>query len=393
MGLDNILKVLETADKLPDLSRRQWLKLAAATATGASLASCASFPEATRGDVDRIKWDCNPVLPIPKKGGIYIGTNRQGGGRNVIVDNAEFFRYLYGKFPAFMAPGAGRVGASDGSFPWYRVNLAHSIGAIPMFRYVVTPKSTYWGNISASKGYSEINRGLKDEDIKKFGAEAAKLDKPIIVCPFQQVNDVDSVMYYWAGPNVAGAFKEAYVRIHDLWDKEGALEKVVMGLKFKVGSWEYLRFPDALNYIPPKSTFDIIGWCANNICLPNFNVPSKSFEGLLKNSYSRVVDKYPDKPQFIWELACNEPCNQAAWYHDALTKIEEKYHWIKAVNLDEMSDSKGSARVNPEPNLESQKVIKGHFTKPRYISTLLPVAKEHLETHKAKRYVYPPSSN
>jgi hypothetical protein len=241
-----------------------------------------------------------------------------------------------------------------------------------MIRYVLTPKSGAWHEVGTGKGYSEINRGLRDDDIKAFGDEATKLDKPIIVCPFQQVNAYSNRMYPWGGPTVAEAFKDAYGRIHDIWEREGTLENVVMGVKLKVGRWERWQFPDPLRYIPAKNTVDIIGWCANNHCQPHENTPSKSFEALLKTDYSRVVNKYPDIPQFIWELACHEPCNQAKWYDDALTKIEEKYHWIKAVNLDENRDGMGNFQVDPIPNPDSAKVIKSHFANPRYIGNILP---------------------
>ena len=154
--------------------------------------------------------------------------------------------------------------------------------------------------------------------------------------------------------------------------KEGARKKVIIGAKLKTGAWKHWRFPDPLKYIPPKEAIDIIGWCANNHCQPHMDTPSVTFQQLVKTNYSRVVEKYRDIPQFIYELCCHSTCNQAEWYDDALTKIQEEYHWIKGVILDENMFRDGRWYVNPIPTLESARVIKKHFADPYYIGNILP---------------------
>ena len=44
-----------------------------------------------------------------------------------------------------------------------------------MIRYVITP----------FEGYKPIKQGKYDDQIKKWAARAAKLDKPIVLTPFQ----------------------------------------------------------------------------------------------------------------------------------------------------------------------------------------------------------------
>jgi len=100
--------------------------------------------------------------------------------------------------------------------------------------------------------------------------------------------------------------------------------------------------------------------------------PSKSFEELVKTNYSRVVEKYRNIPQFIFELCCHEPCNQAEWYDEAMTMIKEKYYWIKGVILDENAMSTGEWSVNPIPNKDSIEVFRKHFADSFYIGNILP---------------------
>ena len=108
-----------------NLSRRDFLKKTGKAALAGSaalyfetLVGCATFPKETREDVDDIKWDCNPVLPMPKNGGIYIGTNKSGCLRNKQYHIASLFTEKYGKRPTFLAPGLGRRGSEDDGRIW-----------------------------------------------------------------------------------------------------------------------------------------------------------------------------------------------------------------------------------------------------------------------------------
>jgi len=182
--------------KIKKLSRRDFLKktgqaalFGSAALFSESLTGCATFPKATKEVVDQISWDSNPILPMPTNGGIYIGTNAQVMGIMRQDEIADSFRRSYGKLPTFLAPGLGRVGASDRGFPKSDVKAAQHIGAIPMIRYVVNPEMNWGYYKNPLEGYEQINHGYKDDDIRIFGAEATKLEWPIIVCPFQQPNE------------------------------------------------------------------------------------------------------------------------------------------------------------------------------------------------------------
>ncbi len=90
------------------VSRRDFLKMAGKAALGLgavsgleSLVGCASLsgitlPDATREEVAKIKWDCNPILPIPENG-CYTGTNDQTNPGAV----AWMFKVDYGIQPTF----------------------------------------------------------------------------------------------------------------------------------------------------------------------------------------------------------------------------------------------------------------------------------------------------
>ena len=78
---------------------------------------CAPFPKEDRKHVSQIKWRCNPALPIPENGGIYIGTNKSSCLYLSEEDVVHGFKNSYGKNPTFLAPGKGRIGASDNRFP------------------------------------------------------------------------------------------------------------------------------------------------------------------------------------------------------------------------------------------------------------------------------------
>jgi len=103
MSIQNLLE--------KDTDRRQFLKICGksialtATAFGLeSLISCAPTLKETRQDVAAIKWDCNPILPIPSVG-CYVGTNYEFSwvGSATFIFNG--FKKTYGITPTFFGLG------------------------------------------------------------------------------------------------------------------------------------------------------------------------------------------------------------------------------------------------------------------------------------------------
>jgi hypothetical protein len=376
-----------------NLSRRDFLKETGKLALGGAAAAvylksfsgCASFPKETREDVAKIKWDCNPILPIPKIG-CYTGTNKQGqfiSGfykkrsdgtfelRTTAVpiakrDNevVDFFKKHYGILPTFHASGSGSYSAFNHYFPIEECSVARSRGVIPVIRYVIMP----------FEGYRPIIQGKHDDQLKKFAAQAAEYEDPVVVLPFQQPNGGNKRSHPWTGTHTGGYYKEVFVRQRELSVREGATN-IVWSVKLLIGSFDAWTYPDPFAYIPPKEYVDIIGWLANNLCRPQDGANSLSFQKLLEPYYNKAVEKYREVPQVLWEIMSNRHCNQVEqhlWMDNALTLIQERYFWIKGVNLDENDYVGHGFDVYPVPSLKTMDVIRKHFADPYFIENILP---------------------
>ena len=319
---------------------------------------CAPGLKETRKDVEIIDWDCNPILPIPV-GGCYTGTNYQILPKNIKL----YFTLHYGITPTFHTIGRGIWGSVSENFRKDSCETLIEDGIIPMIRYVILP----------FEGYKPIIKGKHDDDISKFAHQAAEFEHPIVLVPFQFPNDFNNTHYPWAGYS-AGQYKDAWVHMHELFEKEGANKNTVWSIKLKMGRWATKQYPDPFQYCPPKEYVDIIGWACLNIIKPQFGYHSQSFKSLFNYYYKRAASKYPTKPQMFWELASTHGPSQVEWLDQALSLIKEKYFRVKGVMLDEqyysgIGDRFGSH--DPTPTFDSQKVIKKHFTSPYYIGSVI----------------------
>lgn len=317
----------------------------------------------TREDVMNQRWDCNPILPIPPDG-CYTGTNAQASLMRPDMEEVLIGRFTkqYGITPTFSVIGSGIFATYNEFFPKEFCETTINLGVVPVIRYITLP----------FEGYKPIIKGEFDKEIREFARQVAESKHPIVLIPFQFPNEPNREHYSW-GNYSSSQYVETWIRMHDLFSKEGANTNTVWSLKLKAGRWRDFQFPDPFKYVPPERYFDIIGWAPNNHCKPEFGLYNQSFESLFDHYYEKAAKKFSKKPQFIWELASEQGPNQDEWYNDALTLIKNKYFRVKGVVLDESPYISGTwfGNTNPVPTSESIKKIRKHFTTPYFIGSIL----------------------
>lgn len=348
-----------------------------------SLTGCATLPDETREDVANIQWDCNPILQIPPKGA-YTGTNGQGSlpfssqrktrkdgtsyyvskraseKRNVNQVISNFIKY-YGIKPTFHAGGHGVYSAHNAYFPLETCKAAIEWGVLPVIRYVLLPH----------EGYKPVAKGVSDDNIKRFAHKAAEFGEPVVLLPWQCVNEPywDGQVWKWSRGD-SGEYKEAWVRMHDIFEKEGANKYIVWSTKMIAGGFGPQNPAlDWAAYTPPKEYVDIIGWnCNSNIGRfgRQFDA-SVTFYRQFHRDDVEAVERYPTKPQMFWELIAYRSPGQASWINKALTMIQETYFWVKAVMFDVRYSPAGG--YDPTHTIETQEVIRKHFTSGYFIGS------------------------
>jgi hypothetical protein len=343
-----------------NIDRRQFLKQTGLAAVGLAglLQGCALTLRETRQEAAQINWDCNPVLTIPAVG-CYTGTNLQTLSELI----SRRFENLYGITPTFHAIGYGSWGASNSSFPGYDCQAAIRDGVVPVIRYAIIP----------FRGYKPIIQGKNDDDILLFANKVARFESPIVLIPFQHCNDAHSKHYAWAA-YPGNEYIDTWVRMHNLFAKEGANKNTVWATKFKMGVWHTFAFLDPFQYCPPKEYIDIIGWNCNNHDKPEIGLYSQSFRQFFDYNYKKASKKYPTKPQMFWELSTARGRKQAEWINQTLIDIQERYPKVKGVMLDEqrysgIGDSYGS--FDPSLNDESIKIVRKHFSEGYFIGSAI----------------------
>jgi hypothetical protein len=369
-----------------NIDRRQFLKETGKVTAGLAglLSSCAPSLRETRQDVINQKGDCNPILPIPAEG-CYTGTNYQPApyvssysrtpdGRMLLTAHPpgereeerviDGFINRYGMVPTFHAIGSGRHGASNDHFPENICRAAVQRGVIPVIRYVVIPFDDC---------YRQILKGKFDDKFKKFAADTARFEHPVVLGPFQLANDPDNRCFRWAG-YPSGQYKDAWVRMHGIFQKEGANKNTIWSSKMKMGMWKGFSYPDPFSYLPDSPYIDIIGWACNNHSKPHIGLYSMSFDDFFEYYYRRASKLFPKKPQMFWELSTPYGPEQASWLDKALGTIPVRYRKVKGVMLDEqydpgVGDSYGS--YNPTPTAETIEVIKKHFSSGYFIGSAI----------------------
>jgi hypothetical protein len=220
MSLENILT--------KNIDRREFLERTTKATIGLAglLSGCAPALKETKQDVAQINWGCNSILPIPTEG-CYTGTNNQAsyshpGNERWVIDS---FRDLYGLSPAFNTIGTGTWGAANDHFPREIRQVAIDRGTIPVIRYVTLPV-----------GYGPVIEGRFDDIFKRFANQAAESGHPIVLLPWQCANEPNQKLWHWSGPP-ADQYIEAWIRMHNIFQREGANKNVVWSTKLLCGGW------------------------------------------------------------------------------------------------------------------------------------------------------------
>lgn len=374
-----------------NFNRREFLKIcnkvAAITFVANGLESilgCATTQKETKKDIVEIKLECNPILQIPEEG-CYTGSNlqpspvvseyyRTADGRMQLTSRPpgakeeerviDGFFNRYGILPTFHAMGVGRHGASNDHFPENICRAAVQKGVIPVIRYVVIP---------FDDPYREILKGKFDDKFRKFAADTVKFEEPVVLVPFQLPNEPDNRWFRWAGYS-SGQYKDAWVRMHGIFQKEGANKNTIWSTKMKIGMWKDFSYPDPFSYIPDSQYVDIIGWACNNHTKPHLGLYSMSLDEFFAHYYRQAQKRFPSKPQMFWELSSPFGPEQASWVDNALRSIQVRYPRVKGVMLDEnydpgVGDSFG--HYNGTPTTETIEVIKKHFASGYYIGSTI----------------------
>ena len=361
------------------ISKREFLRLSAAGLGGLLLStrglsglvlglgssSCGPSLQDVRNvnkGIEDIVYECNPILPIPKRG-CYTGTNEQSGVNMKSVASLGLrFKDTYGLPPALNAPGVGTWGCANDDFP-KECEAFLSAGIIPMLRYVVSPYNFIRG------GFKEIANGASDEYFKRFAAKAAEFGKAIVLVPWQCVNEPywERQVWRWSRADPS-EYKAAWVRMHDIFEQEGANKNVVWSTKLVAWGFDQSTpARDPFDYIPDKEHVDILGW----LCNANFPGGAPSFNSMFRSTYIEASTKYSTKPQIFWELGThNEGGDQAGWFDSALSSIAEQYPRVKGVMFDVMYSP--ISGFNPTHSKATINVIRKHFASGYYKGKALP---------------------
>jgi hypothetical protein len=342
------MRLKKTFEGDKEMDRREFLKKSGQAALVASVGfesvvACAPPLKETKQDVAQIKWDCNPILPIPKEG-CYTGTNMQS-----FQGATATFQEVYGVTPTFNAWGIGTWATFNEYLVPDRCQELIDRGTIPVTRYVTQPHT----------GYKPIIEGKFDDKFKSFANQAAEFGHPIVLLPWQGANEPDQIVWHWSGPP-PGQYVEAWIRMHKIFQSEGANKNVIWSTKLICGRWPGHPMLDPLPYIPPSAYVDIVGWC----CSSNLKSAVKagedlSFDRQFQSDYSNAASRYPTKPQMFWELGASGP-GQAPWMDNALERIRTRYPRVKGVMFDVMATPRYG--YDPVHTPETIQVIRKHFT-------------------------------
>jgi hypothetical protein len=364
MGLEHLIHTIGATTNLPDMDRRKFLQTAGVAAGAGILGGCATnsgtnrISEKGREYVDSIEWDCNPILPIPKDG-CYTGTNQQFLDEYAGLFAASEFEDLYGKKPVLMAPGVGTFHTFNEWFPSETKPLLEN-GVASAIRYITMTKT------NNKRDYHGVLKGDYDDKFKKFAHAAAKVGGPVVLLPWQCVNEPNWGGQVWewsrADPEV---YKAAWVRMHEIMNREGATNLVWSTKMISGGFGRYSRATDWAKYTPPPDYVDIIGWNVNEA------KTGRSFRSLFQNNCARATELYPKKPQVLWELGASKNWSQHKWMDKALKMIKNQYGYVKGIMFDVMYSRPG--QYDPRHTLDTIKVCREHFAAPYFIGNILQV--------------------
>ncbi len=310
-------------------------------------------------------WPTDDLIPLPKDK-ILVGTNVQP--RNVEItrwrkEGAAQMMYLndfkrdFGLLPALSAYGPGQFAFYNDFFYDEKHDTLNKNGVIPVVRYETRPFN----------GFKEIIKGKHDDTFKNLGEAIARNGVPFVMIPYQLPNE-GSASNYKHGAGTGWNYIDAYIRMHDIFESEGANENTIWSVKLRLGRWSNTKYQNPFSYIPPSEYIDWIGWSVNDHNIPIVGLDSHSFEHIIGSTHDRAAVLYPDKPQFLWELSTRSTKNQHKWIDDALT-VMPTYPWLKGFIFDVMpfqSKYNSVYNFNPIFTEKSKDVIRKHMNSGKF---------------------------
>lgn len=280
---------------------------------------CAHGLIETREDVAKIKWDANPAIPIPD--GCYTGWHSDifsitiGPLRHLFkkIGAPEEEKLIssyeedYGRGPAVHSFSDRNVG--EDFFPTQICEGAYNKGVIPLIRYYFV------------SNFEKVAKGNYDKMLRKFAQGAKEFGKPFFFVPYPEVN-IDSRFKHvhpWAGSGGKG-FKEAWARMHNIFEKIGANEYAVWGLHL-IGIDAGQSFS---KFALDKNLFDWIGFTEYNLERQSGGLDRSLRELLgLQNDYWLAQTKYPEKPIAFWEFGTSDTSTQGRWIKNSYKTIKK----------------------------------------------------------------------
>lgn len=282
---------------------------------------------------------------LPPNDGIYHSAFPDMGETedSVTTERIEEFIELVEKPPAWIYFSNNWF---DGiSFPYEEVELINKYGLIPFIRLM--PRSD-WDIHSSDPVYSlqNIINGKFDEELTQWAEDAKQSGIPIII---EFGTEVNGDWFPWAGLHNGNGdthgygdttfadgperFKDAYIHIIDLFDKEGVKNVTwafhVNSVSAPAESWNNMSA-----YYPGDDYIDWIGVSIYGAQKPGDTY--LTFDELLSRSYNELMSVSDNKPLAIFEFGIVEGdsnFSKAQWIKNALDVLKEgKYSKIKAIS-------------------------------------------------------------
>ena len=219
-------------------TRRQFIKITDLATAGIVLGQgCATIGFESKEDIANIKWDANLAIPVPKEG-CYAGWHRDIPTDLKYISPIAFpnmypklnksamddektlissYKADYRKGPAAHSFSDRQIGGAW--FPDGICDVAHKQGVIPLIRYYFFDD------------FKRVAKGHYDKYLIRFAQSAKEWGKLFFFVPYPEVN-IDhryKHVHPWAGSGGKG-FKEAWARMHNIFDNEGANEYAIWGL-------------------------------------------------------------------------------------------------------------------------------------------------------------------
>jgi hypothetical protein len=262
----------------------------------------------------------------------------------------------------------------DPSFPGQQAKMIRDAGSVPYIRLIIGSADRNEKETLVALG--KINAGDLDDSIRLWVRNACEFVSPLIVEVSTEINGLYPSWDGYEGGGTKGseAFKDAYIRIINIADEEGA-DNII---------WVYhldaVSIPDEFwnqfaLYYPGDDYIDWIGVSVYGALTP-MDEDISSFSFIMDQVYPRLISISPDKPIIISEFGTtnNNPLsNQSLWAEDALSNLTE-YRWPKVIGFswwneqwkndeDELHDT--DMRVQDNPTLA--KIFKKYVASNNYV--------------------------